>query len=129
VEFERVFRNCLEPWTEEDLEAECADCKTVSEEVSTRRFNREYGPDDYVDLCEKCYEKRTASESQEKDKATVASTGPDLNVDLSTPEKCEEVILRIQELEKTGQMDAARAKSMIQLIHNAEALLKASAGE
>jgi hypothetical protein len=35
-EFERAFKNFLEPWTEEDLEYECEDCGKSSQEVELR---------------------------------------------------------------------------------------------
>ena len=77
VEFERAFQRFLEPWTQEDLKLKCADCGVESEDVSYRSFERKvpFEIGDFkstttetynVDLCEKCYDKRTASSGEEK---------------------------------------------------------------
>ena len=55
VEFERLFKRQLGPWTIDDLKLECADCHEKSEDVSNRDL-----PDENRDLCEKCYSKRTS---------------------------------------------------------------------
>lgn len=50
--------------------------------------------------------------------STVADPIPDLKVDLSTPEKCQEMMEKVKALEAAGQLDPARAKAMIGTIQN-----------
>ena len=64
VEYERYFRTQLAPWTLQDLKLKCEDCSVESEETTTRHFPHEHSEDEYFDLCDKCYEKRTASSEQ-----------------------------------------------------------------
>ena len=60
VEYERYFRSLLSPWTQQDLKLKCQDCDKESEEVSTHVFSGQP-----LDLCPRCYEKRTAKEGDE----------------------------------------------------------------
>jgi hypothetical protein len=60
VEYERYFRSLLSPWTQQDLKLKCQDCDKESEEVSTHDFSGQP-----LDLCPRCYEKRTAKEGDE----------------------------------------------------------------
>lgn len=71
IMFERYFKSQLSPWTEQDLELECEDCKVSSDEVSNRHFPGKY--ENYVevksaediDLCPNCYTERQAKEAEE----------------------------------------------------------------
>lgn len=66
-----TFQEFLSPWTKQDLKLKCEDCGLESEEVSTRRIYHQYEADEYFDLCEKCYEKRTMKdESREGSEAS-----------------------------------------------------------
>jgi len=65
VEYERYFRKLLSPWTQQDLKLKCEDCGVESEDTTNRHFPREHASDDYFDLCDRCYEKRTAKEGDE----------------------------------------------------------------
>ena len=57
VEFEREFQKFMRPLIK------CQHCGRESEEVSTRRIRHEaLIPDEYVRLCNKCYQNRTNSE-------------------------------------------------------------------
>ena len=58
ISFERDFSKLLAPWSKADLKLECQDCKANSEAVSTRVFDHPHELDEYVDLCDKCYDKR-----------------------------------------------------------------------
>ena len=60
VEFERYFKRILAPWSEDDLKLKCESCHREREDVSTRHIPHEDGDDEYIDLCDKCYEKRPA---------------------------------------------------------------------
>ena len=62
VMFERDFQTFLAPWTREDLKLKCEDCGTLSDEVSTRAGR--YQDEKDRELCDKCYEKRTAKEPE-----------------------------------------------------------------
>jgi len=70
IMFERWFRDQLSPWTEQDLELECSDCKVSSDEVRNRHFPGKY--ENYmevksaedIDLCPNCYTKRQAKEAE-----------------------------------------------------------------
>jgi hypothetical protein len=73
VMFERDFARLLSPWTRQDLKLECVDCGKESEDVSTRRFPREYQTDELFDLCDRCYEKRTAKDTDESEESSEAS--------------------------------------------------------
>jgi hypothetical protein len=73
VMFERDFKAVLKPWTQQDLKLECEDCGKESEEVSTRQFPREYQADECFDLCDRCYEKRTAKDTDESEERSEAS--------------------------------------------------------
>ena len=62
VEFEREFQKFMK------LSIKCQDCGRESEEVSTRRIRHEaLIPDEYVKLCNKCYQNRTNSEFVDED--------------------------------------------------------------
>jgi len=66
VEFERYFKNQLSLWTQDDLKLKCEDCGVESEGVSNRRFVYAYPKsNEYYDLCEKCYGKRTTESNGE----------------------------------------------------------------
>lgn len=67
IMFERWFRDQLSPWTQQDLKLKCEDCGVESEDTTNRHFPREHASDDYFDLCEKCYEKRTVKEEKSDD--------------------------------------------------------------
>jgi hypothetical protein len=69
VEYERYFRNLLSPWTQQDLKLKCQDCDKESEEVSTHVFS-----DQPLNLCPRCYEKRTAKEGDEPDTSEKAGS-------------------------------------------------------
>ena len=58
VEFERAFKTFMAPWTAADLKLKCTDCGLESEEVTTRRIEHKFDPDEYFVLCSECYEKR-----------------------------------------------------------------------
>jgi hypothetical protein len=62
IMFERDFQTFLAPWTRQDLKLKCEDCGTLSDEVSTRAGH--YQGEKDRDLCDKCYEKRTAKEPE-----------------------------------------------------------------
>ena len=49
------------------MKLECEDCRRRSEEVSTRCFDHEYAADEYFDLCEKCYQKRSKTTATKAD--------------------------------------------------------------
>lgn len=105
VEYERYFRSVLSPWTQQDLKLKCEDCEVESEDTTNRHFPREHS-DDYFDLCDKCYEKRTAKEGDEPGKAedgdSDSSGGDPLEkIDLSklAPETAA-VIRKLQETKK-----------------------------
>jgi hypothetical protein len=70
VEYERYFRNQLTPWTEQDLKLKCEDCGVESEDTTNRRFPHEHSADEYFDLCDKCFEKRTAKDESKDDGST-----------------------------------------------------------
>jgi hypothetical protein len=55
VMFERDFQKFLSPWTRQNLELKCDDCRVKSEEVSGHYIETE---EEHLNLCEKCYEKR-----------------------------------------------------------------------
>jgi hypothetical protein len=55
IEFERLFKRQLSPWTQESLKVKCEDCGIESEAVSGRELEGWTG---LTDLCDKCYEKR-----------------------------------------------------------------------
>ena len=60
VEFERYFKGMLAPWSLEDLKLECQDCGVLTEKVTHRTITHPYPEEtEHVDLCGKCYEKRT----------------------------------------------------------------------
>jgi len=88
VEFERHFKNQLSPWTEEDLKLECEDCGVESEEVSNRHFSHPYPEEDEnLDLCEKCYNKKTSEstvEDQDTDEIPEPASKRDISVILQT---------------------------------------------
>ena len=72
VEYERNFHNFLKPWTKDDLKLKCEDCGVSSEEVTNQFFNevqdnhyRTIREAENVDLCPKCYEKRTSPDETE----------------------------------------------------------------
>jgi hypothetical protein len=69
VAYERYFKNMLSPWTLQDLKLKCEDCGKLSEEVSNHYFDEE---EEYLDLCEKCYDKRTTESSGESKDADLA---------------------------------------------------------
>jgi hypothetical protein len=73
VEFERTFQNLLSPWTKQDLKLKCEDCGKESEDTTNRHFEREHASDDYFDLCDKCYKKRTAKDTDESEEDSEAS--------------------------------------------------------
>jgi len=73
VMFERDFEAFLTPWTREDLKLECEDCGKESEEVSMRQFLHEYEADEHFDLCDRCYEKRIAKDTDESEEGSEAS--------------------------------------------------------
>jgi hypothetical protein len=52
----------MKPWTKQDLKLECEDCHVQSEEVSEYYVETER---EHLDLCPKCYEKRSQKEGQE----------------------------------------------------------------
>jgi hypothetical protein len=78
-----------------------------------------------LDLCGKCYDKRTGNstgESNEKESTEADSESliPGLGkIDLSSPEKCQELIQRIKNLQATGRLGAGQAEVMIQTVINA----------
>jgi hypothetical protein len=123
-EFERDFKRHLEPWTQKDIEFECEDCGVESEEVYRQTFSHPYPQEDeHFYLCDKCYEKRTTQQSPGKDDSAEAdATRSDMKVDLSTPEKCQEMIQKVKALEAAGQLGPAEAKAMIGTIQNALSL-------
>jgi hypothetical protein len=71
VMFERRFQRFLASWTEDDLKLKCEKCHSRSEDVETRRLTRSFAdPFGYeshkyenLDLCEKCYKRRTSENS------------------------------------------------------------------
>ena len=66
VEFERLFKNQLTPWTLEDLKLECVDYHVKSEDVSNRYFSHPYPKlSENLDLCEKCCGKRISKSTGE----------------------------------------------------------------
>ena len=119
VMFERDFKRLLEPWTLEDLKLKCEDCGVTSEKVSTRRLETGEFSSENADLCETCYEKRAAQQPSQKDDSAESNTiRPDMKVDFSTPEKCQEMIQKVRALEAAGQLGPAEANAMIGVIHN-----------
>ncbi len=70
VEYERYFRSVLSPWTQQDLKLECKGCGLSSDQVRNRHFPGKY--ENYeevrsaenINLCDKCYEKRTVKEEE-----------------------------------------------------------------
>ena len=123
-EFERDFKRFLEPWTQKDIEFECEDCGVESEEVYRRTFSHPYPQEDeHFYLCDKCYEKQTTQQSPGKDDSAEAdATRSDMKVDLSTPEKCQEMIQKVKALEAAGQLGPAQANAMMGTIQNALSL-------
>jgi hypothetical protein len=67
IEFERYFKDFLMcHWTPEDLKLECVDCHVKSEDVSNYELEHPYPQvDEHLDLCEKCYQKRTTESRNE----------------------------------------------------------------
>ena len=126
VEFERYFKNQLAPWTLEDLKLECEDCHEESEDVTYYTYDGEINM--YADLCEKCHNKRISKptgESNEKNSTETDSESliPELGkIDLSSPEKCEELIQRIKNLQAAGRLEADQAQVMIRTVNNALAV-------
>ena len=119
VMFEREFRRLLQPWTLEDLKLECEDCGVTSEKVWTWTLETGEFTSENADLCGKCYEKRAAQQPSQKDDSAESNTiSPDMEVDLSTPEKCQEMIQKVRASEAAGQLEPARAKAMIELVQN-----------
>ena len=60
----------LAPWHESDLKLKCEHCHLESEDVSTN-LPHDHDPDEYVDLCEKCYGKRATESSEKSDDANL----------------------------------------------------------
>jgi hypothetical protein len=83
VEYERYFKGLLSPWTQQDLKLKCEDCGVNSEGTTTRHFPREHADDDYFDLCDKCYGKRTAKDerSDESESGKTISNGDAMSED------------------------------------------------
>jgi hypothetical protein len=70
IMFERYFNYYLSPWRESDLKLECEDCGVKSEDVSNHTFTHPYpNSTEHIDLCEKCYNKRTTQSSEESENA------------------------------------------------------------
>jgi len=66
IEFERYFKNQVSAWTQDDLKLQCEDCGIKSEAVSNRCFSHPYPkPDEYYDLCGKCFDKRVTKSNRE----------------------------------------------------------------
>lgn len=69
IQFERDFQHLVqEPWSPEDLKLECEDCGSTSVGVYTRNFPGEWvdgelTDDEELELCDKCYEKRSSDDS------------------------------------------------------------------
>lgn len=88
VEFERYLKNQLSLWTEDDLKLECEDCGVESEDVSNRHFSHPYPEnDENLDLCEKCYNKRTnepTGESEDVNPIAEPASKRDISVILQT---------------------------------------------
>jgi len=77
IEFERYFHDMLSPWTEDHVKLECEDCGVKSEDVSNRHISHPYPkPDEYYDLCKKCYDKRTKSNGESEDTDVANITEP-----------------------------------------------------
>jgi hypothetical protein len=75
IEFERYFKTFLGPaWTKDDLKIECRSCGECREDVSAHYFPEIRDADfklvkesETLDLCPKCYEKRSVIEKNETD--------------------------------------------------------------
>ena len=73
-EFERDFKRFLEPWIQEDIEFECNDCGVKSDQVDRYTVSHPYPQEDeHFYLCDKCYEKRTAKDTDESEESSEAS--------------------------------------------------------
>lgn len=73
-EFERNFKRFLEPWTQNDIEFECADCGVKSDQVIRYTFSHPFPQDnEHFYLCDKCYEKRASKDTDESEKQSEAS--------------------------------------------------------
>lgn len=73
VEFERYFKRILSPWTLDDLKLECEDCGALTEEVTQRTISHPSSEEaEYLELCKKCYEKRTEGSENERDPLKIA---------------------------------------------------------
>lgn len=70
IVFERDFQHLVqERWGPDDLKLECEDCGIISEDVYNRNFpgewvGNELTDDEELELCDKCYEKRTDEASR-----------------------------------------------------------------
>ena len=85
VEFERYFKNQLSPWTEDDLKLKCDDCGIKSEGVSNHAFTHPYPQEtEFLDLCPKCYEKRTTESSEESESVDDVDIEPTSKRDVNT---------------------------------------------
>jgi rubrerythrin len=82
VMFERDFRTLLKPWHESDLRISCEDCGAESEDVFSRSFKKQVSlgigdmtttETEHHDLCSRCYEKRTAKDTDESEESSEAS--------------------------------------------------------
>ena len=87
-EFERDFKKFLEPWTQKDIEFECADCGVESDEVTEYTVSHPYPQkDEHFYLCDRCYEKRIAKDERTDEPE---SSKPISNVDVTSEDSGQE---------------------------------------
>jgi hypothetical protein len=132
VEFERYFSKILSQWTRKDFKLECSECHRESEDVTRREIvvgKESWGSDitEGRNLCPECYDKLSAQpeKAENENSETLQSTKLELGeIDLSTPEKCNQLIERIKSLQAAGRLEPGQARVMIQTVNNALELHK-----
>jgi hypothetical protein len=110
----------LSPWTKDDLKLKCEGCGLMSTEVSNHTFTHPYPePTEYIALREKCFQKRKSNQDESAQTTDPVNVKPNVDIDLSTPEKCQETIQRIRNEEMEGHLSAADANVMVGAVRNA----------
>jgi predicted ATP-dependent serine protease len=105
------------------LKLECQDCGIESEDVSDHCIQSENYQ--HFDLCVKCYRKRNrkTGPEEETNDAKPEEDSPPLKelgeIDVSTPEKCQEIIRKIEGLQESGRLGPATAATLIRSVKNA----------
>ena len=123
VEFERHFRDHLKPWTLDRLRLKCEDCHVESEQVTDR-----YIDGAHRNLCDKCYEKRTAKDTDESEEKSEASD-PVPNGERNTDSAMSRAVTSlVQNTIKAVALDARSSLEKVKMLEDFKANVSKTAG-